>query len=189
VGTRNIEATDTDKLNKFIQQLANITEGKHEQIAELMSGLNKVGTAVGSRDAQIRDLRDQADKLSGTLAEKDQTLVALLDQSQGILDLIARRRTDIGRGLESTNVAIGELAGILGTHRTEIDAILDTLHPTVDILERRQADLDRALTYLGPGALGLAKAPEHGPWADIYVRTLGPGLLGLLQQITGGASG
>jgi len=185
VGTRNIEATDTEKLNEFIKQLADITEGKHQQVAELLQGLNKVGTAISARDAQLRDLLDQADTLSGTLAAKDRTLVALLDQSQAILDLVARRRADIAAGLESTNTAVTQLAGILSGHLTQVDFILDTLHPTVDILDRRQADIDRTLAYLGPGALGLAKAPEHGPWADIYVRALGPGIIGFLQQLTG----
>lgn len=185
VGTRNIEATDTDKLNQFIVQLADITEGKKEEIQQLLEGLNKTATAIGSRDLQLRDLLEQADKLSATLAEKDQTLVALLDQSQGILDLVARRRGDIARGLGHTDVAVAQLAGILSAHKTEIDLILETLHPTLDILDRRQADLDRTLAYLGPGALGLARATAHGPWADIYIRTIGPGLIGLLQEQQG----
>ena len=188
VGTRNIEATDTAKLNEFIQQLADITEGKHAQVAELLDGLNKVGAAISARDAQLRDLLDQADKLSGTLADKDQTLVALLDQSQAILDLVARRRADIAAGLQSANTAVGQLAGILSTHLSQLDFILDTLHPTVDIIDKHQADLDRTLAYLGPGALGLAKAPSHGPWADIYVRSLGPGILGFLNQLAGTGS-
>jgi phospholipid/cholesterol/gamma-HCH transport system substrate-binding protein len=185
VGTRAIEATDTAKLNQLVKQLANVTESKQAQVAALLDGLNKVGTAISVRDVQLRDLLDQADTLSGTLAEKDRTLVSLLDQSQAVLDLVTRRRADIAAGLESTNTAVGQLAGILGGHLTELDAILDTLHPTVDILDRRQADLDRTLAYLGPGALGLAKATVHGPWADIYVRSIGPGLIGLLQQAMG----
>jgi phospholipid/cholesterol/gamma-HCH transport system substrate-binding protein len=185
VGTRSIEATDTEKLNQFIEQLANITEGKHAQVAELFEGLNKVGTAISQRDAQLRDLLTQADKLSGTLADKDTTLVALLDQSQAILDLVARRRADIAAGLRSTNTAVTQLGEILRVHLSQVDFILDTLHPALDIVDKRQADLDRTLAYLGPGALGLAKATVHGPWADIYVRSIGPGILGFLQQLAG----
>jgi phospholipid/cholesterol/gamma-HCH transport system substrate-binding protein len=188
VGTRDIEATDTAKLNQFIQQLANITEGKQAQVHELLEGLGKVGNAISSRDLQLRDLLEKADTLSGTLAEKDRTLTALLDQSQVVLDLVSRRRADIARGLESTDVAATQLAAILGTHLTDLNLILNTLHPTVDILERHQADLDRTLAYLGPGALGLGKASGHGPWLDIYVRTLGPGVIGFLQQIQGTGS-
>jgi hypothetical protein len=59
------------------------------------------------------------------------------------------------------------------------------LHPTVDILDRRQADLDRTLAYLGPGALGLARAAAHGPWADIYVRAIASDLIPFLQELQG----
>jgi phospholipid/cholesterol/gamma-HCH transport system substrate-binding protein len=186
VATHNIEDTNVDKLNQLIKELGDITEGKHEQVAALFSGLNKVGTQLSQRDSQLRDLLDRANTLSNTLADKDKTVVSLLDQSQGVLDLISRRRADIASGINNTNAAVGQLAGILGGHLTQLDLILDTLHPTLDILDRRQGDLDRTLAWLGPGALGLARAPAHGPWADIYVRAIASDFLPALQQLTGG---
>ena len=81
--------------------------------------------------------------------------------------------------------AFGQLAGIVQTHKAEIDGILDTLHPTVDILDRHQADLDRTLNWLGEGAYGLSRAAAHGPWADVFVRSLGPDVFGLLKALTG----
>src|SRR5206468_8549512 len=117
--------------------------------------------AINDRDAQVRDLHDQADKLSGTLQEKDQTLVALIDQSQAILDLVSRRRGDIAAGLQAGNAAMGEVAGVLDRNATQIDAILNTLHPTVNLVEKHQADLDRPLTLIGPASYGLGPAAAH----------------------------
>ena len=68
---------------------------------------------------------DKADQLSGTLADKDKTLVALIDQSQGVLDLISRRRDDIAAGLTSANGAVGELAGVLDRNVTQLNTILN----------------------------------------------------------------
>ena len=42
------------------------------------------------------------------------------------------------------------------------------------------AHVDAALSWLGPGSLGLAQATTHGPWADIYVRAIGPDISGVL---------
>jgi phospholipid/cholesterol/gamma-HCH transport system substrate-binding protein len=189
VGTRNIEATNTEKLNTFIKQIADITADKQTQVRQLLEGLAKVSTAVNERDVQLRQLLDRFDSLSNTLAEKDQTLVSLIDQSQGVLDLVSRRRSDIAGALDSSNELFGQLSGIVGVNKSTLDAILETLHPTIDILDRRRVNLDRALSWLGPGALGLAKSGSHGPWQDIYVRSVGPDVVSILGGLLGGGGG
>ena len=182
IGTRSIQATDTDKLNLLIKQLGTVTEDKHEQVSTLLQSVASLSDAINGRDAQLRDLLDQADKLSGTLEEKDQTLVALIDQSQAILDLVSRRKGDIAAGLQAGNEAMGQVAGILDRNATQIDAILNTLHPTLNLVEKHQADLDRALTLIGPGSFGLGRAAAHGPWAEVYVRAVGPDYVALIKQ-------
>lgn len=180
VGTRSVEATDTEKLNQFIKDLANITEGKHDQLSQLLDGVNKVSTALNSRESQLRELLDRFDKLSALLSEKDQTLVSLIDQSQGILNLVEQRRGDIARGLQSTDQLTASLSAILSTNKGLLNSILQTLHPTLDVVAKNQQHVDAALSWLGPGALGLAKATTHGPWADIYVRAIGPDIPAVL---------
>jgi phospholipid/cholesterol/gamma-HCH transport system substrate-binding protein len=180
VGTRSVEATDTAKLNQFIQQLADITGGKHDQLAQLLDGVNQVSTALNDREGQLRQLLDRFDQLSGLLAEKDQTLVSLIDQSQGILNLIEARRNDIANGLNATDQLTGSLSTLLSANKGLLNSILATLHPTLDVITKNQQHVDAALSWLGPGALGLAKAVTHGPWADIYVRAVGPDIPAVL---------
>jgi phospholipid/cholesterol/gamma-HCH transport system substrate-binding protein len=180
VSTRSVEATDTAKLNQFIKDLADITEGKHDQLAQLLDGVNRVSTAVNDRQAQLQQLLDRFDQLSALLAQKDQTLVSLIDQSQGILDLVQARRNDIAQGLQSTDQLTGSLSALLSTNKGLLNSILSTLHPTLDVISKNQQHVDAALSWLGPGSLGLAKATTHGPWADIYVRAVGPDIPGVL---------
>jgi phospholipid/cholesterol/gamma-HCH transport system substrate-binding protein len=180
VSTRSVEATDTAKLNQFIKDLADITEGKHDQLAQLLDGVNKVSVAVNDRQAQLSQLLDRFDQLSALLAQKDQTLVSLIDQSQGILDLVQNRRNDIAQGLQSTDQLTGSLSTLLATNKGLLNSILSTLHPALDVISKQQQHVDAALSWLGPGSLGLAKATTHGPWADIYVRAVGPDVPGVL---------
>jgi len=180
VSTRSVEATDTTKLNQFIKDLADITDGKHDQITQLLDGVNKVSTALNDREAQLRQLLDRFDQLSGLLADKDQTLVSLIDQSQGILNLVEARRSDIAAGLNSTDKLTESLATLLSANKGLLNSILQTLHPTLDVITKQQQHVDAALSWIGPGALGLAKSTTHGPWADIYVRAVGPDAAGVL---------
>lgn len=182
IGTRTAQQTDTEKLNRLITDLADVTEGKHDQVKQLVDGITTVSDAITTRDEQLSSLLARADRLSGTLAEKDQTLVGLIDRSQAVLSLVERRRADIRTGLSKGATAVDQLAQVITANKSAIDAILDTLHPAVDVVDRRMADIDRALAWFGPGTYGLALAPSHGPWADIYIRNLGPDLVCFVKQ-------
>ena len=183
VGTKSIEATDTEKLNRLITQLADVSEGKHDQIATLLESITVVSSTINERDAQLQQLLERADTLSATLAEKDQTLVGLIDQSQTVLDLVSRRRTDLGAALDDGATTVEQLSGVVAAHKTQLDIILETLHPTLDVVERRQGDLDRSLSWVGSGALGLARASSKGPWQEIYIRSIGPDVVTLLDTL------
>lgn len=189
VGTRSIEATDTDRLNQLIGQLADVTEGKHDQIATLLTSVSQVSDAITTRDAQLKELLDRADTLSATLDEKDQTLVGLIDQSQAVLDLVAQRRNDLAQALGDGATTVDQLSQIVATNKAQIDTILATLHPTLEVVAKNQADIDRGLGWIGDGALGLAKASDKGPWQDIYIRSVGPDVVTLLQALTPPAAG
>ena len=183
IGTRGIQQTDTHKLNDFINQLADVTDGQRAPLRRLLTGIDKVATALNQRDTQLRTLLERADKLSATLADKDETLVALVDASQKILDFVAARRDQLGHALGSGNQFVQDLSRFVSVNKSLLDAILDTLHPTLGIVDEHQATIDKSLAWLGPGFLQQAQAGTHGPWQDIYVRSLGPDAVAALDKI------
>lgn len=185
LGTNTINETDTEKVNQFITQLADITEGKQETIRKLLDGLTRLSSAINERDAQLRHLLDEADTLSGNLAEKDQLLVRLIDQSQAILSYVEQRRNAIAGSLQSSADAVAELGRLISVNQANLDNILTTLHPTLAIVDKHQDEINRALGVLGPGSLGLAAASTHGPWQDVYVREIGASFICLLSAGTG----
>jgi phospholipid/cholesterol/gamma-HCH transport system substrate-binding protein len=180
VATNSVEQTDTTALNALINQFADLTEGKHQSVTDLVDGLQKVGAAINSRDAELKQLLDRADTLSTTLAEKDQTLVALIDQSKKILDLLASRKDELATALGEGSQAVTQLAKIIGDHQVQLDEILSTLHPTLDVVAANQGNIDNALAWLGPAFYQQALAGTHGPWLDLFVDALGPDIVGVL---------
>lgn len=185
VGTEGIKELDTEELNALINDLAQVTEGKQQSVADLVQGLDKVSTAINQRNTELGELLDRADSLSNTLAEKDETLVALVDESQKILDLLASRQDELALALGEGSEAVVQLARIIGDHQVELDRILSTLHPTLDVVAANQDKVDAALTWLGPGFYQQALAGSHGPWLDIYVHALGPNVKKVLCEALG----
>lgn len=183
--TLNIEQTDTARLNRLISDLADISQGKRDQITTLLTSVASLSSTLNQRDTQVRELLDRANQLSKILADKDQTLVGLIDQSRGILEEIQRRRTDIASGLTDANHAFGDLAQIIDANKSVIDSILTTLHPTLDTVSRHQQDIATSLAELGPGLLTQSAAASHGPWGDIYIRALGVDIISCVQHLAG----
>lgn len=177
VATEGIEELETEQLNSFINDLADITDGKAATVEDLLTGIREVGNAINERDAEFDALLDQADRLSQTLADKDDEIVSLLDSSQQILDLIVERRDDLALVLGETADAVGELDRVIDDNQEQLDSILDSLHPTLAVVQANQADVDRALAWLGPGLLQQSRGGAQGPWQDIFVRDIGTGTL------------
>ena len=192
VATEGVQELDTDARNALLVDLADITEGKAATVEDLVEGINRVGAAVNQREAEFDALIDQADRLSETLADKDDAILTLLDSSQRILELIVARRNDLAVALGESARTVQELDRFISTNEQRLDSALDSLAPTLDVVAAEQDDIDRALAWLGPGILQQSRGGEHGPWQDVFVRGLGPDVvagLGDVYSILLGAEG
>jgi phospholipid/cholesterol/gamma-HCH transport system substrate-binding protein len=183
IATEGIEELDTDAVNDFVGDLADLTEGRRDSVTELLTTIDDVSVAITSRDEQLGQLLDRAETLSATLAEKDDTLVELIDQSRGILTLLSERREQLAAALGEGATAVTGLADLIAANEAHLDRLLDNVHPTVDAVAAAQADLDRALAWAGPGFYNQTLAGSHGPWLDIFVRGLGPDIGAVLCDV------
>lgn len=183
IATEGIQELDTDGVNAFVSDLADLTEGRRESLTELITTIDDVSVAVTSRDEQLGELLRRAEALSQTLAEKDETLVALIDQSRAILALLDQRRAELAAALGEGAEAVTGLADLIDANAAELDRLLTNLHPIVDAVAAEQDDVDRALAWAGPGFYGQSLAGSHGPWLDIFVRGLGPDLAAVVCDV------
>ncbi|MFL6204761.1 MAG: MCE family protein [Acidimicrobiales bacterium] len=180
--TNRIEETDNEKLNKLINQLATITEGKRATITDLINSVGTLSSAINEREGQLDALLDSADELSSNLADKDKTLVTLIDSSRTVLDFLVQRRDELATALGAGSDAVRSLSVLIDTNADELDAILDDLHPTLATVDANMPNLNRALALAGPAFYGQSLAGTHGPWQDVYIASLGPDILYLLQD-------
>ncbi len=187
--TDRIEATNNDRLNQLIEQLAGITQGKHATVTDLIKGIGDVSNALTQRDGELAQLLDRADTFSKNLAAKDQTLVQLIDSSNTLLDFLVQRRAELSTALGEGSAAVQALGRLIDTNKVQLDTILNDLQPTLATVQTNLPALNAALAVAGPAFFGQALAGTHGPWQDIYIAALGPDILGTLESVTGGGGG
>lgn len=187
--TSNIDATDTAQLNQLIQELATVSQGKQQQITTLLTSVTQIANTLNARDAQVRQLLDEASTLSQELSAKDQILVNLIDESQTILLNLEQRRNDIAVGLNAANGAVAQLNAVISANESTLDSILTEIHPTLDTVAAQESNINNILAALGPGVDAMSLATAHGPWQDVYIKTIGFDVLGCVDALEGHPDG
>jgi phospholipid/cholesterol/gamma-HCH transport system substrate-binding protein len=173
-----LEASDAQAFDTFLSDVADITEGKARDIRTLVDGLDRVLLAVDSRKVELTGLLRSLRILSGTLAERDQTIVSLIDNLEVVLANLAARQDDIETLLLSTDSASHETADLVRRNRAVLDSTLRHLHTDLQVIDRHQLDIAAGISYLenavqGYSTVGYSQGIPNR-WANIFVQSLGP---------------
>ena len=191
ISVRLMDRSDAGALNQLMEEVTKVTEGKQEQVGQIVTGLADVAEAVDSRRAQLKNLVKSLRILSTTLGERDQTIVSLIDHLDPVLANLAARQEDIQTLLVATDSASHATADLVRRNRTVLDRTLSSLHETLQVLDRHQLDLAAAVSYLEDSVQGYQSVGYSGgncgrvdsrscsggtpnEWANIFVQSLGP---------------
>src|SRR5690606_31294066 len=93
---------ETERLNALAVSLADVLEGKEQEVSDLLTALDEITAVVAACKDELADVLQHASTLVDAAADKDQQIVQIIDEFGSTLDLLARRRTEIARLLEST---------------------------------------------------------------------------------------
>jgi phospholipid/cholesterol/gamma-HCH transport system substrate-binding protein len=200
ISVRLMDRSDAGALNTLLGELTKVTEGKKEQVGQIVTGLADVAQAVDSRRAQLKDLVTSLRVLSTTLGERDQTIVSLIDHLDPVLSNLADRQKDIQTLLVATDSASHATADLIRRNRTVLDNTLGSLHQVLQVLDKHQLDLAAAVSYMEDSVQGYQSVGYSGSncgrvdsqscnggtpnrWANIFVQSLGPaGVDALLEK-------
>ncbi len=188
IGTRLFTESDGAAFDDLIDSLNQITEDKRSDVRHIVRGVNRLTTALNSRDQEARDLFDSAETLTRTLADRDDDLAGAVDDLNVVIGDLADRRQELETLLEQTSEAAGRLADLVGDNRPQLDAVLADLHTTLEVIGRHQVDLAAGVGYLGAALEGFSSIGYSGPgntpneWGNIFTQLIGPvspdGILG-----------
>lgn len=179
-GTKLLNDTDAKSLNDLMAQISEATNGQNQNLQQILTGLNRLSTAVNQRETQARSLIDSAQTLSDALANHDQDLVGAVDNLNVVVANLVQRRAELSQLLSSTASAAKQLAQLIATNRPDLDASLNELHVDMQILSRHQLDLAQSLSLLGAAIQGFSSIAYAGPdqvpvpWGNIFAQLLGP---------------
>ena len=168
------EDIDTGQLATALDTVANTFRDSPEEVRAAVDGLGRLSRTVASRDAQLRELLQHANGVTGVLADRNKELVSLLTDGDLLLQELRKRRADIHTLLVSTVTLSQQLTGLVRENRAAIGPALANLKNVLATLEANQANLDQSIRLVAPFVRVFANTTGNGRWFDTYIQNLVP---------------
>lgn len=178
---------ETDRLNALAISLADVLEGKEQEVSDLLDALDAITAVIAERKDELASVLEDATTLVDAAADKDQQIVTIIDEFGATLDLLAQRRTEIARLVSETARATTLSADLVEDRQEQLDKILTELRTDLEIIDERQVEVADFLAVLGVGFEGYANIGWHGTtdnpdWGNVFTTQLGAvGYGGLLD--------
>ena len=182
--TEAADAYDADEIDQLLRNFADISADNADSFEPLVQNITVLARTLNERRGQIDALLANTGEVTSALAAKDQALLALIDQSGRLLDVVAERRDQLRAVLGSGSAAVAELDRLVAANRQSLDTMLADFDLTADTLRRRLPELNELLAYVGPAVQGLGEATRSGPWLDSIIT--GTGLVQVPDLIENG---
>jgi len=179
--------TNAKALNNIIESLATITQGKQQQVAQIIKGLGALTTTVDQRSGEVSQLIDSANTVSSTLNSRDQQLTSVLDNLNTVTGGLANQSGDLASLIDNIDQMATQTNILVGQDRPQLNSLLQNLHQVLGVVSTHQVDVAQGVSYLGAALKGFASVGYSGPnntpntWANIYTNVVTlPGGFGVL---------
>ncbi|HEY1826591.1 MAG TPA: MCE family protein [Acidimicrobiales bacterium] len=164
--------TDTKALNNLVESLANITQGKQTQVAQIIKGLGKLTATVDSRSGQVSQLINSANTLSTTLQQRDQQLLSVVNNLNTVSTGLAQHDQDLSTLITNVDSMSAQTNSLVTNDSPALNSLLQSLHSDLDVVGQHQDDLAEGVSYLGAALKGFQSIAYSGDtpvnWGNIY---------------------
>ncbi len=180
IGAPLLEETDGEAIDSLIGTVLQITEGKRDDVSDILDGLEDLAVTVNSREQEARDLIDATRTLTATLDARDEELLDAVDDLNVVVETLADRRIELVQLLEQTTEAATRISDLVEGNQPELDRILDELHADLEIVGDHQVDLAQSVALVSSAMQGFASVGFSGTeevpnqWANLYTQLIGP---------------
>lgn len=170
---------DVDAMETLIVALADVTEGQREEFGELLDGLSRFARVLADQRESLRELIVRAEVVVDAAADRDDDLVAIIDDFGATLEVLARRRGEVQRFLGATATSTNRVADLVSDERDRIDRVLAELHDVLEIADDHQVDIAHTMAYGGVAFHGFSEVGRQGEadnpyWGNILTTGVGP---------------
>ncbi|MFM9035473.1 MAG: MCE family protein, partial [Mycobacterium sp.] len=173
--TTAISGLDTSQLSRALTTLSKTFADTPANLKTALQGVAAFSDTLNTRDAALRNLLADANKVTGVLAKRSDQIAALVANTNALLTELVRQRDSIDTLMSDLGRAAEQITALVAENRTRLKPAVDKLNGVLSILDNRKRELQRTLWLLRRYAMSFGEVLGSGPFFKASVVNLVPG--------------
>jgi phospholipid/cholesterol/gamma-HCH transport system substrate-binding protein len=173
--TSTISALDTTKLSSALTTLADTFKETPPDLKVALEGVAQFSNTLDNRDAELRNLLANANKVTAVLAKRSDQIASLVVNANALLAELLTQRDSVDALMTNLTAASRQISAVVNDNRTQLKPALDKLNGVLGILDNRKQELQRTLYLLRRYAMSFGEVLGSGPFFKASLVNLLPG--------------
>lgn len=170
-----IGALNTDQLNESLTTLAQTFQNTAPDLQAAVAGAARFSQTLNERDSQLRDLLENANKVTGVLAKRTDEVVGLIADTNALLAQLQTQSAALDQFSGNISALSRQVSGLVEDNRDTLKPALDKLNGVLTIVENRKGQIQKSIKLLNSYAIQLGEAVASGPYFKAILANLPPG--------------
>ena len=173
--TTTISALDTTQLSSALTTLAETFKDTPGDLKMALEGVARFSDTLNARDAQLRNLLADANKVTAVLAKRSDQIAGLVANANALLAELLAQRDSVDTLMNNLTAVSRQISGLVNDNRTQLKPAVDKLNGVLGILDNRKQELQRTLYLLRRYAMSFGEVLGSGPFFKASLVNLLPG--------------
>jgi phospholipid/cholesterol/gamma-HCH transport system substrate-binding protein len=173
--TTTISGLDTSQLSSALTTLADTFKDTPPDLKLALEGVARFSDTLNARDAKLRDLLANANKVTAVLAKRSDQIAQLVANANALLVELLSQRQSVDALMGNLSAVSTQISGLVNDNRTQLKPAVDKLNGVLGILDNRKQELQRTLYLLRRYAMSFGEVLGSGPFFKASLVNLAPG--------------
>lgn len=173
--TTTISGLDTAQLSSALTTLADTFRDTPSDLKIALKGVARFSDTLDARDAKLRDLLADANKVTAVLAKRSDQIARLVVNANALLTELVAQRDSVDVLMNNLTAVSHQISAVVADNRTQLKPALDKLNGVLGILDNRKKELQRTLYLLRRYAMSFGEVLGSGPFFKASLVNLAPG--------------
>lgn len=173
--TSTISGLNTGQVSDSLAVLANTFSETPPSLRVAVAGVARFSDTLDKRDAQLRSLLSNANKVTGVLAERSDQVVGLVKYTNELMVQLESQSAALDQISGNLSAVAQQLKGFISDNRDTLKPALDKLNGVLALVDNRKTEVQKSIKGLVHYATSLGESVGSGPFFNAYVANLLPG--------------
>jgi phospholipid/cholesterol/gamma-HCH transport system substrate-binding protein len=173
--TTTISGLDTTQLSKALTTLAQTFADTPPDLKIALEGVARFSDTLDARDAKLRNLLANANKVTGVLAKRSDQIAKLVVNTNTLLAELLSQRASLDALMNNLTGVSKQLSGLVADNRTQLKPAIDKLNGVLEILDNHKQEIQKSLGLIRRYAMSFGEVLGSGPFFKASLVNLIPG--------------